>query len=342
MNAATLRLPAPTSALDVITLGEIMAMFVADEPGALASAEHFTRRLAGAEFNVAVGLTRLGHRVGFLTRLGADPFGEFVQARLRELGIDAGQVSVDAASPTGFQLKNRVGDGDDPTVVYFRAHSAARGMGPTTAADAYLARARHVHLTGIPLALGDGPRALAAQAVAAARRSGATVSVDPNLRPALWPDTATMVRTVNDMALQADWVLPGLSEGRILTGQTTPAGVARWYLDRGVQTVAVKTGAAGAELFTQDGLHLLCPPFPVRPVDTVGAGDGFAAGFISAALDGRPIPEWLSRAAAVGAIATTSYGDQEGLPDRAGLHAFLAATDQTRIPDNAPAERASA
>ena len=332
-----------SATLDVVTLGEIMAMFVADEAGILAGVDHFTRRLAGAEFNVAVGLTRLGHRVGYLTRLGADPFGEFALARLAELGIDAGEVSMDPGAPTGFQLKNRAEPGDDPTVVYFRAHSAARMLAPTAATDAYLRRARHLHLTGIPLALGEGPRALAGQAMAAARRSGATVSVDPNLRPALWPDTATMVQTVNELAVQADWVLPGLPEGRILTGHGTPEGVAGWYLDRGVKVVAVKTGSAGAELFTRDGLHVVCPPFRVSPVDTVGAGDGFAAGFISAALEGRPVHEWLSRAAAVGAIATTSHGDQEGLPDRAGLEAFLeAATHQTQRHASTPAERAFA
>jgi len=332
-----------TPDLDVITLGEIMAMFVADAPGALSGVDRFTRRLAGAEFNVAVGLTRLGHRVGYLTRLGADPFGEFALARLSALGIDTAQVSVDEQAPTGFQLKDRSDAGDDPTVVYFRAHSAARRLAPTPATDAYLRRARHLHLTGIPLALGEGPRALAEQAIAAARHSGATVSVDPNLRPALWPDIATMVRTINDLAVRADWVLPGLPEGRILTGQRTARGVADWYLDRGVRMVAVKTGAAGAELFTSEGLHVVCAPFRVHPVDTVGAGDGFAAGFISAALDGRPAAECLRRAAAVGAIATTSHGDQEGLPDRAGLDAFLhASTDQGRTRDLLPAERASA
>jgi sugar/nucleoside kinase (ribokinase family) len=331
----------PPPALDVVTMGEIMAMFVADDPGALPAAEHYTRRLAGAEFNVAVGLARLGHRVGYLTRVGADPFGEFALARLGQLGVDGTEITIDPAAPTGFQLKGRSAT-DDPTVVYFRQHSAARNLAPTAATDAYLGDTRHLHLTGIPLALGDGPRALAGQAVAAARRTGATVSVDPNLRPALWPDTESMVRTVNELAVQADWVLPGLGEGRILTGQSTPAGVAGWYLDRGVQVVAVKTGARGAELFTGTGAHLSCPPFPVSPVDTVGAGDGFAAGFISAALDGRTADEWLRRAAAVGALATTSHGDQEGLPDRAGLEAFLAAAHQTRTRSSTPAERVSA
>lgn len=310
---------------DVVTFGEIMAMFVADETGPLATVDRFTRRLAGAEFNVAVGLRRLGHTVGYVTRLGADPFGECALQQLLVNGIDVGEIELDPSAPTGFQLKNRAGSEDDPLVVYFRQHSAARGLTPTDATAAYLRRARHVHLTGIPLALGDGPRALAAQAIDAARATGASVSFDPNLRPSLWPDPAAMIRTINAVAIQADWVLPGIAEGRILTGERTPHGIARWYLDRGARVVAVKTGSQGAELFTAEGLHAVCPPFLVSVVDTVGAGDGFSAGLLSAALDGLPVAEWVRRAGAIGAIATTSRGDQEGLPDRTGLAAFLAA-----------------
>lgn len=329
--------PRPADGFDVVTFGEIMAMFVADETGPLATVDRFTRRLAGAEFNVAVGLRRLGHRVGFVTRLGADPFGECALQQLLANGIDVGEVEFGLSAPTGFQLKNRAGADEDPLVVYFRQHSAARGLAPTAATGAYLRRARHVHLTGIPLALGDGPRALAQQAIDAARATGASVSFDPNLRPSLWPDPAEMVSTINAAAVQADWVLPGVTEGRILTGERTPEGIARWYLDRGARVVAVKTGSKGAELFTAEGLHAVCPPFPVSVVDTVGAGDGFSAGLLSAALDGLPVAEWVRRAGAVGAIATSSRGDQEGLPDRAGLAAFLG----TRAAPTTPSSMAS-
>ena len=61
-----------------------------------------------------------------------------------------------------------------------------------------------------------------------------------------------MVREINAMAVRCDWVLPGLTEGALLTGSTTPQGIAEYYLERGVQQVAVKNGGLGAELFTAD------------------------------------------------------------------------------------------
>ena len=84
--------------LDVITIGEAMAMFVATETGELADVEHFMKRVAGAELNVATGLARLGLSVGWVSRVGADSFGRFVLNTLAKEGIDACGVSTDSLS----------------------------------------------------------------------------------------------------------------------------------------------------------------------------------------------------------------------------------------------------
>lgn len=314
-------MPESETPLEVVTFGEIMAMFVAGQHGPLENVTEYHRALAGAEYNVAVGLARLGHRVGWIGRLGNDPFGRFALAELARHRIDATHVAVDPRLPTAFQIKSRTHD-EDPEVVYFRAHSAGRDLTPLDEAHGYLVQARHLHATGIPPALSAAAREFADETTTQARAAGLTVSVDPNLRGALWDDHDEMVRVVNDLALRADWVLPGVAEGKILTGQSEPEAIASWYLDRGVRMVAVKNGAQGAELFTADGMRFSCQPFAVQVVDTVGAGDGFAAGLISAALDDEPIERWLVRAMGTGALATTRRGDQEGLPDRAELGAL--------------------
>lgn len=111
--------------LDVITIGEAMAMFVATETGELSAVEHFIKRVAGAELNVATGLARLGLNVGWVSRVGDDSFGHFVLDSLKKEGIDAAGVTLDARFPTGFQLKSKVENGTDPIVEYFRKGSAA-------------------------------------------------------------------------------------------------------------------------------------------------------------------------------------------------------------------------
>lgn len=307
--------------LEAVTFGEVMAMFVAAEPGPLDRVTTFTRSLAGAETNVATGLARLGHRTGWIGRVGDDPFGRHALSQLAAAGIDVSTVEVDAGAPTGFQLKSHAGGGD-PEVVYFRRHSAASRLAPSTALDSYLRRARHLHLTGIPLALSASTRAFAYRAIDVARAAGLTISFDPNLRPSLWSSPDEMISVINEVAVRADWVLPGLAEGSLLTGRTDPAGVADYYRSRGVSRVVIKDGAAGSSSFTSAG-RVDQPVFAVRVVDTVGAGDGFAAGLISALLDGLSEPAALERAAAVGALAVTSAGDRDGLPDRATLADFL-------------------
>jgi sugar/nucleoside kinase (ribokinase family) len=306
--------------LDAVTFGEALATFVALEEGDLASVSRFERILAGAEVNVAIGLARLGHRTGYVSRVGDDPLGRFVRAAITEAGVDASMIELDEGAPTAFQLKAYAGGGEDPQTHYFRRGSAGTRLAASRAIDEYLSGARHLHLTGIPLALSDSARAFSERALQVAP---GTISFDPNLRPVLWGSEAEMVEAINAVAARADWVLPGLDEGITLTGADDAAGVAAFYLERGVQLVAVKRGADGADLFTADGAHHTLPAFDVDTIDTVGAGDGFAAGLISAGLDGLPPADALQRAAAVGALATTSAGDSDGLPTRAQLDAFL-------------------
>jgi sugar/nucleoside kinase (ribokinase family) len=307
--------------LDVVLFGEAMAMFIADEYLPLEEANHYTRALAGAELNVSVGLVRLGYRVGWISRLGADPLGRYILNQVRRAGLDTTRVLFDERYPTGFQLKSRVREGD-PVVIYFRKGSAASHLAPNVEDDAYLRRARHLHVTGIPPALSETCRQYTYHAMEQAHEANMSISFDPNLRPGLWESEEEMRQVLNDLAIRADWVLPGLAEGIVLTGYTTPEDIANFYLEKGVKLVAVKVGARGSCLFTASTRYD-APIFPVQVVDTVGAGDGFAVGIISGMLEGLPLPACLERANAIGALAVMAPGDQDGLPTRETLNRFL-------------------
>lgn len=309
--------------VDVVTFGEVLANFVADDYRPIEEVETFHRRMAGAEANVAVGLARLGHRVRYLGLVGDDPMGRYLRAALAAEQVDVDSLLTHPVALTAHQLKNRVHDGD-PTIYYYRRGSAGSRLVWSSTWEHALAGARHLHATGIPPALSATAQGFALRAVKAARAQGMTVSFDPNLRPALWSGNEEMVEAVNAIAVQADWVLPGFSEGMLLTGRDSAEGIADFYLSRGAQRVVVKRGGQGATLFTADGVWS-APVYPVQPVDTVGAGDGFAAGLISAHLDGLDAEAALHRAAAVGALATTSEGDLDGLPTRAQLDRLIAA-----------------
>lgn len=306
--------------LDVITYGEAMAMFVATAPGPLAQATQFTKRIAGADLNVAVGLSRLGFRVGYVSRVGRDSFGDYVLETLAREQIDASCVAVDPQYPTGFQLKSRADDGSDPRVEYFRKGSAASRLSRADYVADYVIGAHHLHLTGVAPAISASSCELAFHLAKEMRAAGRSISFDPNLRPTLWPSAVEMASTLNALAALSDWVLPGLAEGRQLTGYDTPADIARFYLERGVRGVAIKLGAAGAYYQTADGAEGMADGVRVeRVVDTVGAGDGFAVGVVSALLEGQSPEQAVARGNRIGALAIQVIGDSEGLPTRAAL-----------------------
>jgi len=307
-------------ALDVITIGEAMAMFVATKTGELSAVDHFIKRVAGAELNVATGLARLGLKVGWVSRVGNDSFGQFVLDTLKNEGIETAGVTLDGRYPTGFQLKSKVTDGTDPIVEYFRKGSAASHLSVEDFNPIWFTAARHLHLSGVAAALSASSYALLDHAAGAMKAAGKTISFDPNLRPVLWKSEAEMVEKLNHLAFQADWVLPGVKEGQILTGEKTPEGIADFYLNRGVKAVILKTGADGAWFKTADGEQGAVAAVRVENVvDTVGAGDGFAVGVVSALLEGKTLQQAITRGNIIGSLAIQGQGDSEGLPTRQQL-----------------------
>ena len=306
---------------DVVTFGEMMQMFIADGPGPLEAVRTFHKRTAGAETNVAIGLARLGLRVGWASRLGDDSMGRYLLGEMRREGVDCSKVAFEPGQRTGFQFKGRTTDGSDPPVEYHRKGSAASRMGPADVDEVWLRSSRHLHATGVFPAISESARAAAHKTLDVMRAAGRTISFDPNLRPTLWATPEDMRREINALAFKADWVLPGLEEGRFLTGEQSPEAIARFYRERGARLVAVKLGPEGAYFDAEEGTGFI-PGFPVKEVvDTVGAGDGFAVGVITALLQGRGVADAVRRGSWIGARAVQVLGDTEGLPTPADLEA---------------------
>ena len=311
----------------VLTVGEPMGLFIAQEEAKLEKVKHFSTSVAGAEFNVAVGLTRLGHTVGYLTKVGEDPFGRQIINCMNENGIDTSLTQIDPAHRTGFMLKSKTSQGD-PDIYYFRAGSAASTISPEDVKDVDLTKWDAIHLSGILPATSQTALATTHFLMDAARKAGIPIFFDPNLRPQLWPSKETMIEEINKMCAKADYVLPGENEGLTLCGSKDPKVIGKFYLDLGARVVVVKTGADGAETFTQEG-SFHTPAYPPKEiVDTVGAGDGFAAGLESALMEGLSLPEAVQRAGAIGTIQIQHVSDNEGLPTRSELEKFMAETRQ--------------
>lgn len=309
--------------LDVVTYGEAMAMFVATETGELDNVFHFIKSSAGAELNVAIGLARLGLNVGWLSRVGNDSFGSYIKKVLQREKINCDCVITDTQYPTGFQLKTKVEDGSDPKVEYFRKGSAASHLSIDDFNQNYFSNSRHLHLSGVAAAISASSYDLSYHIADFMHKSGKSISFDPNLRPVLWKSKKEMIEKINKLAFKSDWFLPGINEGLILTGQNDTEAIADFYLNQGVKLVIIKIGHKGAYYKDVQDNKGVIPAFRVtKVVDTVGAGDGFAVGVISAFLEGKTIQQALTRGNKIGSLAIQVIGDSEGLPTREQLGSY--------------------
>ncbi|WUO60466.1 sugar kinase [Streptomyces sp. NBC_00280] len=284
--------------------------------GALRLGGNLGLSVAGAESNVAIGLARLGHRVSWAGRVGADELGELVLRTLRAEGVDTGHaVTDDADRPTGLLLTEpRLGT--LTRVSYYRAGSAGSAVSPADVLPAMIPGTRILHLTGITPALGPSAAEAALTAARTARDAGITVCLDVNHRSRLW--TTDRARTAlrplvdhTDLLIASEDELPLVLER---PGADESEAV-HSILAAGVGEVVVKRGARGATTFTVDGATDRAAR-QVDAVDLVGAGDAFVAGYLSGVLDGADIPARLHRAVTTAAFAVATRGDWEGLPTR--------------------------
>jgi 2-dehydro-3-deoxygluconokinase len=299
---------------DVVTFGESMALFRTDPAETLRTARRFTRSIAGAESNVAIGLSRLGFEAGWFGRVGDDPLGLSILDALRAEGVDVSRAIVDGAAPTGVLVRDTHAE-RRIDVVYARAESAGSRLSPADIDGEYLASARVLHITGITPALSPSARAATAAAVALAAEAGVTVCFDPNLRRRLWPDMAEARRALLPLIERSQIVLLGRAEATLLTGTEDPVAAAQWLVQHGVTTIAVKLGADGAlGLRDDDSYHGTA--LNVHPADPIGAGDAFDAGFLSAWLGGLALSDCIDDGNLAAGLSIQVCGDIEGLPYR--------------------------
>lgn len=300
--------------VDVLTVGESMGAVRAD--GLIRNGATVRLSIAGTEGNVAIGLARLGHRARWAGVVGDDQIGALVLRTLRAEGVDVSHARVDADAPTGIMVyEERIAGLIQAD--YHRRGSAATHLTVDDVVGALAGPPQFLHVTGVTMALGDGPARAVGLGIRQARQRGVKICLDVNHRGRLW-STARARDLLGGLIGSLDVVVASDDELTLLAPGAGVEEQARWLLERGVTEVVVKLGAAGATAYTREEV-LRCQARSVVVADTVGAGDGFVAGYLSGALDGLPVRQRLERANAVGAFVVGTRGDWEGLPTRREL-----------------------
>lgn len=308
--------------MDVITFGESMVVFSPNTNGPLRHVHTFTKSLGGAESNFASAIAKLNHSAGWFSRVSDDEFGRFVISAIKAEGVDTSRVIFDKDNPTGLLFKERY-QRSNPNVYYYRNNSAASNLSPEDIDEEYIKQAKILHITGITAALSESARKTVYKAIEIAKANNVLVSFDPNIRLKLW-SIEEAKKVLIDIGNKADIIMPGLDEAELLLGLKDKDDVCDYFLSKEAKIVVVKLGAQGC--YIKDKKEgVLVPGYNVSDLiqDTAGAGDGFAAGFISGYLENLTLKEIGEYANGVGAMATLVPGDMEGYPYYDQLMEFI-------------------
>lgn len=282
-------------------------------PGETVHSDRYAIGLGGKGANQAAAASRLGNQVAMIGRVGNDAFGNQALAALKEFGTDISGVLRDAANATGIAIIGIDARGENAISVIAGANMALDASDLTRGA-ASLARCK------VLLTQREIPEDVTLAACRQARAVGAIAIHDPAPAPKNGMS--------DSMLREFDWLTPNESECEALTGirPATPAEAARaadQLITRGARTVVVKMGGNGVYAKGPGG-EAFVPPFAVKSVDSVGAGDCFNAGLADALARGTALPGALRFAAACGALATTRYGAAAAAPARVEVEALLA------------------
>lgn len=295
----------------VFTLGDALITFNPSETGPLRYVPSFTRKVGGAELNFAIGCARLGLDTKWTSRLGGDEFGRVIYNFARGEGIDMSEVSLVENYPTSLNFKEIREDGSGKTF-YYRYQSPMLTMEPEDITGKMFEGVELIHLTGVFLAINPKNLAIVKQVLKVAAQKEIRVSFDPNIRLKLW--TLEQAKAAYTEILPfVDILLTGLDEIEMINGDASDQALEEFAERFAIEQLVIKDGGNGSRLY-QEGNWYSKAAFQVKVMDTVGAGDGFDAGYIYSVLHGYAPEDALEFANGVGALVTTVSGDNEGLP----------------------------
>ena len=297
--------------LDILALGEAMVEFnQTDEGQGAPRGRMYLQGFGGDTSNFVIAAARQGARVGYLSALGADPYGQMLRQLWDSEGVDHADVASQPDAYTAIYFVSH--DERGHHFSFFRSGSAASRMTPDTLPTQRIRDARALHLSGISLAISPSACETCHAAIDVARQAGRLVTFDTNLRLKLWPiDRARTV--MNDVIARCDICLPSLDDVAAITGLTDPDALADHCLRLGARVVALKMGDQGALVADAHQRHRIAP-HPCRPVDATGAGDTFGGAFVHRFLQGDSLAQAGRYAAAAAALSTQGYGAVAPIP----------------------------
>ena len=317
----------------VICLGELLIDMVCPEKDVgLGKGRQFTRAPGGAPANVAVAVSRLGHQVGFIGKVGNDPFGISLINLLNEENIDTKYLEkIDDIRTTVVFVGIRKDQKKE--MVFYRNPGADMLISKTQIKTDYFKKASVFHCGSISL-IDPVSREATEQGIRVAKNLGLIVTYDPNYRPTLWEKTRNPANRMRSVLPNVDVVKVSEEEWEIFSGEKDFVKGCRKIEALGPKLIVISMGESGCFYYTRT-IQGTVKGFKVNVVETTGAGDAFVGAIISWLVDNSIQPsqldslsesqlvEMLTFANAAGALATLKLGAIPALPTQEEVIRFL-------------------
>lgn len=314
----------------IATIGETMIIFQTMQLGNLEDFNSVQQKIGGAESNYAIGLARLGHCVKYMSRIGGDPFGKKIKKAIRSEGVDVSEVKVIENARTGLLFKEQKYQ-HKMNIYYYRENSAASQMSTADLPSNFFEGVQYFHVTGITPAISESCKELIFSAIQLAKKNGVKIIFDPNIRFKLWTKEQAF-QTLNQLVELSNYILAGEEEAEFLTNENDEKQMCK-ALSRGQaeKVVVLKRGERPTLIFANEQFTEV-PTQKVKTVlDSVGAGDAFAAGFTHGLILNKSLAESVNFGNLLGACVIQQYGDIEGLPTLQDLNDLIENKSNTDV-----------
>lgn len=277
----------------------------------LEDVDTFGKFLGGSTANVAVAAARLGRSAAIITGVGDDPFGRYVRAELKRLGVDDTHLVTSAQYPTPVTFCEIFPPDDFP--LYFYRRPKAPDL-QVTVADLDTDTIREAGVFWVTVTgLSEEPSREAHHAALSARDRRAHTVLDLDYRPMFWDSPAQATEQVQKILSQVTVAVGNLEECEVAVGESDPERAADALLDAGVELAVVKQGPRGVLAKTRHE-RVVSPPIRITPLNGLGAGDGFGGSLAHGLLAGRSLEDLLLNANAAGAIVASRLECSTAMP----------------------------
>lgn len=292
----------------------------------------FRKYVGGSPANIAIGISRLGLKAGFIGKLADDQHGRFIQQYMADAGVDTSHMVIDhEGHKTGLAF-TEIKSPEECSILMYRDEVADLFLHPSEVSEAYIKRSKILLVSGTALAKSPSREAVL-KAVQLAKKNNVKVVFELDYRPYTWESEAETSVYYTLVAQQADIVIGTRDEYDVMENRqnTKNEKTVNHLFQYSPQLVVIKHGVEGSYAYTKSGEIYRGKVYKTKVLKTFGAGDSYASAFLYALIKGKGIETALKYGSASAAIVVSRHSSSEAMPAVQEIEKFISERSEEKV-----------